>query len=319
MIDSLAYVVVRTPCLEAWVEMATKSAGMQAVVVQPRESVHLRLDEKIQRLLLVACEGKPSLTAGFSVRDAEALNGLKAELSAAGVQWEAGSADEVELRGVEQMIHFNDPDGNRVEVACGLRDAATAFAPGRPIGGFRTGELGLGHVAWKAVRYDEMTAFYRDLLKFRVSDKVSKPFRVEFLHVNPRHHTLALAGAGDEPGVHHLMVEYNDYDDIGRSYDLALADPDSIGVTLGRHINDHVTSFYVNTPDGWMLELGWAGRTIGPDWEVVEDLPGMSLWGHDRRWLPDDLREYARDLLKDLSAKGVRAPIAIPGQASKES
>lgn len=312
MIDSLAYVVIRTPALKAWVDMATASVGMQAVVVEADQTAYLRLDEKVQRLLLVACNDAPSLTAGFGVADAAALKAVSARLSDAGVEWASGCAEELELRGVEKMIHFRDPDGNRVEVACGLRDASTPFLPGRPIGGFRTGALGLGHVAWKAVRYEEMTDFYRNLLQFRTSDRVSKPFKVEFLHVNPRHHTLALAGAGDEPGVHHLMVEYNDYDDIGRSYDLALENPDAIGVTLGRHINDHVTSFYLYTPDGWMMELGWAGRTIGPDWQVVEDLPGMSLWGHDRRWLPSHLRQYARDLLKDLSARGVRAPVAVP-------
>lgn len=313
MINSLAYAVVRTPALEDWVKMATEHVGMQATVVEPDACVQLRLDEKIQRLILVASDGKANLIPGFGVASGDAMDELLTRLSDAGVEWSEGTAGELELRGVERMVHFRDPDGNRIEVACGLRDAATPFVPGRPIGGFRTGELGMGHVAWKAVNFEAMTAFYRELLQFRLSDRVSKPFRVEFLHVNPRHHTLALAGAGDEPGVHHLMLEYNDFDDIGRSYDLALERPESIGVTLGRHINDHVTSFYVNTPDGWMLELGWAGRTIGPDWEVVDDLPGMSIWGHDRRWLPPHLRQYARELLKDLSAKGVRAPIALKG------
>lgn len=319
MIDSLAYVVVHTPSLSAWVDMAKSTAGMQSVVVEPCRSVRLRIDEKVQRLLLVACDGEPSLTMGYSVRDAASLDALARRLGNAGVHWQYGSAEDMDLRGVKGMIRFRDPDDNCLEVAYGLQDAPSAFVPSRPIGGFRTGELGMGHVALKAGRYAEMLRFYRELLEFRLSDRASKPFKVEFLHVNPRHHTLGIADAGTGPGIYHVMVEYNDYDDVGRSYDVALANPDSVGVTLGRHSNDHVTSFYVKTPDGWMLELGWAGRTIGSDWQVDDDLPGLSLWGHDRTWLPPDLRRKARELLEDVSARGIRAPIAFPGQASKES
>ncbi len=111
------------------------------------------------------------------------------------------------------------------------------------------------------------------------------------------------------------MLEYNDFDDVGRAYDMALTNPDSIGVTLGRHINDHVTSFYLKNPDGWMFELGWASRTVGPDWEA-EELEGMSLWGHDRTWLPDDKREEARQILKRLAQKGVRAPVVTTTQTA---
>ncbi|MCY1448072.1 2,3-dihydroxybiphenyl 1,2-dioxygenase [compost metagenome] len=112
------------------------------------------------------------------------------------------------------------------------------------------------------------------------------------------------------------MLEYRDFDDLGRAYDIALERPESIGVTLGRHINDHVTSFYLKNPDGWMLELGWAGRTIGPDWQV-EELEGMSLWGHDRTWLPPDKREEARQILKELARKGVRVPVVTDSQNRK--
>jgi 2,3-dihydroxybiphenyl 1,2-dioxygenase len=297
--------------LADWITTASCNVGLQVDLVEVDKSVRLRVDDKIQRLLLLSCTDAPTLTMGFSVQDSQSLDQLMQTLQGAGVEWTAGSSNELKLRGVSGMIHFKDPDGNRVEAAYGLRDASTAFTPSRPIGGFRTGDLGLGHVALKAGLYDEMIAFYRGLLQFRLSDRASKPFKAEFLHVNARHHTLGLADTGTGPGVYHLMLEYNDFDDVGRSYDLALEKPESIGVSLGRHINDHVTSFYLKTPDGWMLELGWAGRTIGADWKV-EDLPGLSLWGHDRTWLPPDIRENARHILKELSAQGGRAPIHLP-------
>ena len=39
---------------------------------------------------------------------------------------------------------------------------------------------------------------------------------------------------------------------------------DRIASTLDRHTNDHMTSFYVNTPSGFFIEYGWGGRVIDP-------------------------------------------------------
>ena len=65
-----------------------------------------------------------------------------------------------------------------------------------------------------------------------------------------------------------------------------------------------------------MLELGWASRLIDEHWEVT-DLPGLSLWGHDRTWLPADKRAAARQLLRDLADQGLRAPVRPGAQAPK--
>jgi len=75
-------------------------------------------------------------------------------------------------------------------------------------------------------------------------------------------------------------------------------------------------SFYLKNPDGWMFELGWGGRTVGRDWQP-EELQGMSLWGHDRTWLPDDKREEARRILQRLADQGVRAPVVATAQAAQ--
>lgn len=318
MIKALSYVVVHTPHLEEWLRMAGEHVGLQVEVVRAGACARLRMDEKVQRFVLQAVDGEPSMSMGFEVADAADLERVQDALQRAGYPVEAGSAEESALRGVAAMFHFKDPDGCRVEVACGLADAATPFVPGRPLGGFRTGAMGIGHVAYITPRFEETCRLYKEVLGFKVSDYTSVPFRVEFLHVNPRHHTLGVAYTGGPRTLYHLMLEYNDFDDLGRAHDLALEHPESIGVTLGRHINDHVTSFYLKNPDGWMLELGWAARTIGPDWQV-EELSGMSLWGHDRTWLPADKREHARQILKDLSRRGLRVPVVTTSQTAKVS
>ncbi len=315
MIQALSYIIVETPHLEAWAEQARHHVGMQVEIVEVDKCIRLRVDKKFQRFVITKVVGQASMGMGFEVSDSKELARIANSLETEGYAVTLGSKEELLLRGVDGMFFFHDPDGVRIEVCYGLADANTAFEPGRPIGGFRTGDMGLGHVALITEHFDKLSHLYRNIFGFKVSDHTFAPFRVEFLHCNPRHHTIGIAHTGSPAKIYHLMLEYNDFDDVGRAYDMALTNPESIGVTLGRHINDHVTSFYLKNPDGWMFELGWASRTVGPDWEA-EELEGMSLWGHDRTWLPDDKREEARQILKRLAQKGVRAPVVTTTQTA---
>ena len=140
-----------------------------------------------------------------------------------------------------------------------------------------------------------MLPFYTEILNFKLTDYFTKPFSAYFFHLNPRHHSLAFIGSGKN-GIHHLMVELCYLDDVGQGYDIALRKPEMIGTTLGRHVNDHVTSFYSWSPSKFLVEYGWGGRTIEPaTWTPEERTEGPSLWGHDRKWLsPEALRTIAR-------------------------
>jgi hypothetical protein len=49
---------------------------------------------------------------------------------------------------------------------------------------------------------------------------------------------------------------------------------------LGRHTNDHMTSFYLKTPSGFDVEYGWGARTVDDaTWQVQRHEKG-SIWGH---------------------------------------
>ncbi len=51
--------------------------------------------------------------------------------------------------------------------------------------------------------------------------------------------------------------------------------------TLGKHTNDHMTSFYLMSPGGFAIEYGCGGRTIDWDHHTVFESTSVSLWGHD--------------------------------------
>nr|WP_250890277.1 VOC family protein [Sphingobium nicotianae] len=250
---------------------------------------------------------------GWEIADGAALAHLAVQLSNAGQDVAPGSPELVERRRVRDLIVAHDPAGNRLEFFHGAQDASTPFVPGRAISGFRIGPLGLGHVVLTARSADTVIPFYRDLLGFRLSDYALRPFGAYFFHLGNRHHSFAVVETGAN-GFHHLMVELNSLDDVGQGYDLAQLEEGRVAVTLGRHTNDHMTSFYARSPSGLMIEYGWGGRSIDPArWEPFECDYGPSLWGHERSWLDAAKRAEARSLRLGAAAAGRRAPDFVRG------
>ncbi len=108
------------------------------------------------------------------------------------------------------------------------------------------------------------------------------------------------------------MVELCYLDDVGQGYDIALRKPEMIGTTFGRHVNDHVTSFYSWSPSEFLFEYGWGGRTIETaTWTPEERTEGPSLWGHDRKWLSPEALEQSRDLRANVATDGIRVPLNV--------
>jgi len=313
-IAQLAYLGIAAKDVPAWRDFAGGFLGMEVVDLDAG-ALALRMDERRQRMLVEPATHDGLLCLGLETVDAAAWHRVCEGLARWGATLVDSTESERRRRGVEAMRWFHDPDGHRVEISIGAQTAGDVFAPARPIGGFRTGTLGLGHVVLQTPRYAAMKELYMGPLGFRLSDFMDSPFEASFMHVNPRHHSLALIAA-PQPVLHHVMVEYVYMDDVGRLYDMALREPERISVTLGRHSNDHMLSFYVKTPGGFMLEAGWAGRLIDEDAWSVERLSSPSLWGHERSWLPAPAREIARLQREALARDGIRAPTeAVPTPA----
>jgi 2,3-dihydroxybiphenyl 1,2-dioxygenase len=309
-LEALGYIGIRSKDLEGWAGYATRFLGMQ-LVDKSSTSLSLRMDDRKQRVIVNADGDNGASFYGWEVADGAALDALAARLERAGIKVVRGSRALADERRVRDLIVFADPIGNRLEAFHGPEIATEPFSPGRSISGFRTGPLGMGHAVLTVERLDDVIPFYRDVLGFRLSDYILKPFKAFFFHVNPRHHSLAFLETGKN-GIHHMMVELFSLDDVGQAYDIALKDPGSIGSTFGRHTNDYMTSFYSWSPSGFMVEYGWGGRLVEPDnWTPEEYTTGPSLWGHDRAWLPDDKRAEARAMRTKLAEEGVRAPVQV--------
>jgi 2,3-dihydroxybiphenyl 1,2-dioxygenase len=312
-VEALGYVRARAKDLGDWGSYGPGLLGLQRVD-KTRTSMAFRMDDRKQRIIVNADGGEGIDVFGWEVKDAAALDALAARLEAAGLRVARGSRALADERLVKDLIVVNDPIGNRQEIFHGAEVASDPFVPGRPISGFRTGPLGLGHVVFNVEsveQIDKVMPFYRDLLGFRLTDFYTKPFSAYFMHVNPRHHSLALIKTGKN-AVHHIMMELYSFDDVGQGLDIAQMEDGRIATTLGRHTSDFITSFYTWTPSGFMVEYGWGARSIDVQtWQAYERTEGPSLWGHERGWLPEAERNAAREKRMQLGREGVRQPVQV--------
>jgi 2,3-dihydroxybiphenyl 1,2-dioxygenase len=312
-VQALGYVGIEATQPDDWAGFGTAFLGLQLAERSAAQLV-FRMDDRRQRLVVTPGARDGARFFGWEVADAAALDAMAARLERAGhaVAW--GDRALADQRRVAGLIATADPLGNRVEIMHGAETTTEPFRPGRTISGFRTGPLGMGHAVLTVPRLDQVLPFYTEVLGFGVSDYVTHPFRAHFLHVNPRHHSLALIETG-QAGLHHLMVELFHLDDVGQGYDLAMLEEGRIATSLGRHTNDFMTSFYARTPGGFMVEYGWGGRAIDPaTWQPVEMHSGPSLWGHERSWGSPEMKAEARRLKLKAAADGERAPVQVlPG------
>lgn len=314
LVGRLAYLVVGGADLAAWDRYARAVLGLH--VEAGDDLLRLRLDAKHARILIRKAPQDGTYAFGFEVADGMILEDAAHRLECAGVAIEWGDAAACDARGVGALLFFSDPLGNRVEICRDHRDASPEepLRFSRPLGGFKTGRLGLGHIVLMHSDIDEARRFYTEIMGMRLSDYTEQPFDAHFYHINARHHSFAII-RNEREGLHHLMLELLEFDDVGQTYDLLEVEDVRLGASLGRHTNDHMTSFYMFTPSGFMIEYGWGGRDIDPvDWRVEKMDCGPSLWGHDRTWLGDAARAAAAEMRRSGARRGLKAKVAVtPG------
>ena len=102
------------------------------------------------------------------------------------------------------------------------------------------------------------------------------------MHVNRRSHNLVYMEKPGYKGLHHLFIEYQTLDDLGRTYDLVQKKSEyPLIMTLGRHQADTFLSFYVQTPSQFVFEVAWNSMEVD-DGTLVQSRPLHSfVWGLD--------------------------------------
>ncbi len=284
-VTRLGYIGLNVIDLAAWEPILFQVLGLEARARAPGAPLQLRMDERHHRFTLYPGKTDSLAYVGWEVDTRDDFFALYDQLKRNGVNVVLADGATRRERAVMELMQFLDPDGARQEVFFGGVEDNAPFRPSRAISGYRTGEQGLGHVLLAAANPEASIAFYRDNLGFRLSDYIHwDDAQATFLHCNARHHSLALMNPcfGSGPGeLNHFMVQAKSIDDVGRGYDLVQQLGIPLILTLGKHTNDQMTSFYMITPAGFAIEYGYGGREIDDsDWEV-KFYNAPKIWGHN--------------------------------------
>ncbi|MEZ0240774.1 MAG: VOC family protein [Chloroflexota bacterium] len=282
-IRALSYVGLETADLDRWVEFADGVLGMPSTRDGDDRAL-VRMDQRVYRFDIRQGGADRLAWLGWEVSSAAELAETAEALRARGVEVVPGDPAASRSRRIKDMIVAHDPAGNRLEIFYGQESDFGPFRTTRPMEGYLTGDLGMGHAVIGVADLDANLRFYTEVLGFRVSDLFKE--KMAFLHCNPRHHSLALVQS-DAPGLRHIMLEVRSLDDVGLTLDIGM-ERGAVTRRLGRHTNDEAVSFYLETPSGWEIEFGWAGFQVDDaNWSVRQIAGATSLWGHQ----PVDGRE----------------------------
>src|SRR5262249_52209120 len=273
----MGYFWVGTSKLDDWSSLAIGQLGLQAVD-RGGNMRAFRMDDRKQRLIVDGGLTDGERFFGWEVADTGALDALAARLEKASVAVRRETTAVADQRCAAEVISFRDPAGNRVEAFHGGQIADEPFPPARHMGRSGPGTRGMGHAVLIMLETDAPLKFYGALRGFQITAFMGPPVSLYFMHVNSRHHSLAIA-QGPRNRMHHLMMEFYSLDDVGQSYDIAQQE-NRVVVKFGRHPNDFMTSFYMRTPSESLIEQGGGGREVPPDGQPAELKSAGSFGGH---------------------------------------
>ena len=287
-VRNLGYIGIKASDLEAWSKFCINVLGLMAAPTADG-GLRYRVDAQSWRIAVESGTEDDIAFVGFEVQNAQDLQAFAEKLRASGISLgNNGSAFAAE-RGVTELISCVDPEGLRVEIYYGPTEVhERPFVSSVGVAGFVTGEGGIGHVVLGAADIEATRVFYQDLLGFRLSDTIRMqtpqgPLDLEFFHCNPRHHTLALVPTPTPKRLLHFMLQVHTLDEVGFAQERMEAAAVPVTATLGRHTNDHMVSFYAQTPSGFEVEFGYGAREVdAATWRVTRH-DSTSSWGHKRR------------------------------------
>jgi len=265
-VTELGYMGVGVKDPDAWKHFATKIVGWELVDDGERDRCYARMDYWHHRIVLHNDKSDDLLYLGFRVSGPEEFREMQQQLAEAGIKYRVGSEEEASERHVLEVLKLTDPDGNPIEIFHGPEVLfSKPFHPGRGMHGrFKTGAGGLGHCIIRERDAAAAYRFYRALgmrgsveYKIQIGRQIVMP---TFMHCNERDHSVAF-GIGDSPRrLNHVMIEVDNLDDVGLTYELVREHKIPVTIKPGKHSNDHMYSFYFRNPSGWMIEYGWGAR-----------------------------------------------------------
>ena len=285
----LGYIVIETDRFADWRRFGRDAFGMHLDQTM-RDVMRFRLDDNECRFLLQRGPAEDVTTLGWHIDDHHTFDEILRRITGHGVPVTEGTAEEAGLRGVERLVRFPGPNGLMQEIFTVARRSDTP--PHMAVrGGFVTGEAGIGHVAVTSKKPHQIHGYYDTVFDARLTDYIDETisglkFKIRFLRVNQRHHSVAIAAVNRLPinpirtRVQHLNIQVADLDDMAASFQRVKDLDFHMALAVGQHTNDKELSYYAMTPSGFEWEVGWNPIIVDEKtWEPTT-YQGISIWGH---------------------------------------
>jgi 2,3-dihydroxybiphenyl 1,2-dioxygenase len=277
----MAYLGLTTPAVAEWRNFGSSILGLQLIEDGDDGGARFRMDEADCRLWVHPGEKNDIAYIGWLVTGEDSALALGDRIAKAGPKMTRATPAEAAARAVAGFYWFIDPMGFRHELAWGQCVTPNSFLPGWAMSGFKTGEQGMGHIVLLVPDLPAADRFYRKVMGFHQSDCIQDGKRgLHFYHCNGRHHSLAIGSPG--PGIrgaHHLMLEVNSLDDVGKAVDRCELLDVPVSKSIGCHTNDRMVSTYIFSPSTLRIEYGFGGVAIDNLWEP-RTYSRTSIWGH---------------------------------------
>jgi 3,4-dihydroxy-9,10-secoandrosta-1,3,5(10)-triene-9,17-dione 4,5-dioxygenase len=304
-VKNLGYVVVSSTDLAKWENYGTNICGfMKAPSMPDNGSFYLKMDDaRPFRYQIVEGPADFLLLAGFDCGSQASFDETVAALNALNANVEViGDADTLAARAVKGLVRSADPSGNQIEFYWSDVEDSVGFESPLDVDKFIVTaddgtDMGLGHVVFHAPTDFEGVHDFYIALGFKDTDITDMGGeagmgKIYFMHCNARHHSLALWSWGGPtaespapsptskaPGCVHLMAEVGSLREVGSCLDRVNENNVMVVSSLGEHINDEMTSFYMLTPGNFALEFGFEGMQVDESWETTHNTEA-SIWGH---------------------------------------
>jgi catechol 2,3-dioxygenase-like lactoylglutathione lyase family enzyme len=204
--------------------------------------------------------------AGFAVRDAESLKGLRERAEKMGI-----SPQSIETPLFQPgAFEVTDPDGNGIFFG---------LAKSQPVKIAKAIRGPIQHLTLATRDVQAIEDFYADKLGFGVSDRVINEHgkvMTCFMRGNHEHHNLACFYQ-DRQGVDHHSYEAGEWDTIRDWSDHFASQNIQLFWGPGRHGPGNNLFIFIEDPDGNWIE-------VSAELEVVHDRP-VKIWPHQERTL----------------------------------
>ncbi len=285
----MGYAVIESMQLAQWKLFLKQGLGLH-LADDTDGFQRYRMDSQACRLLVSKGKAEDIQTIGYQVADERSLACILSRFEERNMKLERHSDEEAQLRGVDEFYRLRGPKGLGIELYV---NAHTGNQPLNMLNsGFVTGSAGMGHVAMTSKQPVKVQRFFQEFFDARLSDRIHQPMPggmtldIAFLRLNERHHSVAIAATRElrldpiRTKVQHMNLQVANMDDLSHAFRRCKDLGFEMAHEIGQHPNDLELSFYVITPSGFEMELGWDALAVDESRWTPADYPNISVWGH---------------------------------------